>query len=236
MAISIDIILPVYNEEKNILETITGIKNNVKNDHRILIIYDYDEDPTINVVKNITDKNILLIKNKYLGLNGAMKTAFELCDAKTAMFYSAEDHQNFGSIDIMFEKYKNGYQVVCGSRLIEGGDYNESSDHIVKKILVKIVSFVLTNFTSVNTKDPSNGTRLFSKEIIDRFPIKSVKGFTFSIELLAKAYRNNYKITEIPVKNPKRKFGESKFKLTSIFYYIPWFIHILLFKPKKINK
>ena len=232
MSFSIDIILPVYNEEKNILETIQGIENNVKNSYRILIIYDYDEDPTINIVKKNLKENILLIKNKYSGLNGAMKTAFELCNAKTAMFYSAEDHQNFAVIDKMFEKFENGYQVVCGSRLIEGGDYNKSSDQFIKKVLVKIVSFVLSNFTNVNTKDPSNGTRLFSREIIDKFQIKSVKGFTFSIELLAKAYRDNYKITEIPVKNPKRKFGKSKFKLISIIYYIPWFLKILFTKSK----
>ena len=65
MSFSIDIILPVYNEEKNILETIQGIENNVKNSHRILIIYDYDEDPTINIVKKNLKENILLIKNKY---------------------------------------------------------------------------------------------------------------------------------------------------------------------------
>ena len=169
MSFSIDIILPVYNDEKNILETIQGIDNNVKNSHRILIIYDYDEDPTINIVKKNLKENILLIKNKYSGLNGAMKTAFELCNAKTAMFYSVEDHQNFAVIDKMFEKFENGYQVVCGSRLIEGGDYNKSSDQFIKKVLVKIVSFVLSNFTNVNTKDPSNGTRLFSRELLINF-------------------------------------------------------------------
>ena len=56
MVFSIDIILPVYNEEENILETIQGIKNNVKNSHRILIIYDYNEDPTINIVKKFRRK------------------------------------------------------------------------------------------------------------------------------------------------------------------------------------
>ena len=62
-----------------------------------------------------------------------MKTAFELCEAKTAMFYSAEDHQNFDVIDKMFEKFQNGYHVVCGSRLIDGGDYNQSDEKLIKK-------------------------------------------------------------------------------------------------------
>ena len=89
---------------------------------------------------------------------------------------------------------------------------------------------VLSNFTKVT--DPSNGTRLFSKEIIDRFQIKSVKGFTFSIELLAKAYNLQYKLLKYLLKIQKRKFGESKFKLISIFYYIPWFFKILFTRSK----
>jgi len=51
--------------------------------------------------------------------------------------------------------------------------------------LVKIVSYVLSNFTSLQITDSTNGFRLFSNEIIRKFPIESKRGFTFAIELLA---------------------------------------------------
>ena len=173
-----------------------------------------------------------LVKNKYSGLNGAMKTAFEYSESDSVVLYTAEDHQNFDVINQMFEKFKNGYDVVCASRLMLGGDYNKVKEPLIKKILVNIVSFTLRNFTNIGTVDPTNGFRLFSKEIIKKFPIESKKGFTFAIELLAKAYKNNYKITEVPSMSPLRKFGKSKFKNTSIIYYIPWFLKILFTKSK----
>ena len=233
MKYQLEIIIPVYYEQDNIYETISNILKIIKTNYRLTIVFDFDNDPTLNVIKENFDSNrIFLVKNKYSGLNGAMKTAFEYSESDSVVLYTAEDHQNFDVINQMYEKFKNGYDVVCASRLMLGGDYNKVKEPLIKKILVNIVSFTLKNFTNIGTVDPTNGFRLFSKEIIKKFPIESKKGFTFAIELLAKAYKNNYKITEVPSMSPLRKFGKSKFKNTSIIYYIPWFLKILFTKSK----
>ena len=165
-----------------------------------------------------------------------MKTAFENSNSDSVILYTAEDHQNFEVINNMYEKFKNGYDVVCASRLMKGGDYNLVKEPLIKKILVNIASFILKNFTKLGTVDPTNGFRLFSKEIIKKFPIESSHGFTFAIELLAKAYKDGYKITEVPSKSPIRMFGKSKFKNNTIIYYIPWFLKILFQKTKNLSK
>ena len=237
MKYQLEIIIPVYYEQDNIYETISNILKIIKINYRLTIVFDFDNDPTLNVIKENFDSNrIFLVKNKYSGLNGAMKTAFEYSESDSVVLYTAEDHQNFDVINQMYEKFKNGYDVVCASRLMLGGDYNKVKEPLIKKILVNIVSFTLKNFTNIGTVDPTNGFRLFSKEIIKKFPIESKKGFTFAIELLAKAYKNNYKITEVPSMSPLRKFGKSKFKNTSIIYYIPWFIKILFYRSKNLSK
>ena len=134
----------------------------------------------------------------------------------------------------MYEKFNNGFEIVSASRFMEGGQYKGAP--FVKKILVKLTSFTLSQFTSLPTKDPTNGFRLFSNSIIKKFEIKSVTGFTFGIELLAKAYRSGYKITEVPEKWPIRRQGKSKFKYSSIFHYLPWYYYILLSNFKKNEK
>ena len=233
MKYDLDIVIPVFHEERNIVETLSNILKKVDLNFRLLIVYDSTGDPTVNEVKNnFKDERILLVENKYKGLNGAMKTAFEMSDAKASMLYTAEDHQNYEVINDMFKKFLENYDVVCASRLMSGGDYHEVKEPFIKSLLVKIVSLILTNFTSLPTKDPTNGFRLFSRRVIKAFPIESRMGFTFAIELLAKAYRYNYVITEVPAQSPIRSFGESKFSYYSIAFYLPWFIYILIFKPK----
>ncbi len=234
MKYQLEVIIAVYHEEENIIETLKNLLDKIKLKFRILIVYDYEQDPTIKVIKeNFSDQRVFLIKNKYKKFNGAVKTAFEICESEAVILYTAEDHQNYYVISEMFNKFTQGYDVVCASRLMKGGDYKESKEPFFKSILVKLVSFVLIKFTNLQTLDPTNGFRLFSREVVMKFPIKSKRGFTFAIELLAKAYRFNFKITEIPAKNPFRNFGKSKFKYTSIIFYLPWFFYILIFPPKK---
>ena len=234
MKYQLEVIIAVYHEEENIIKTLKNLLEKIKLKFRILIVYDYENDPTVKVVnENFNDQKVFLIKNKYKEFNGAVKTAFEMCDAEAVILYTAEDHQNYYVILEMFEKFTQGYDIVCASRLMKGGDYKESKEPFIKSILVKLVSFILIKFTNLQTLDPTNGFRLFSRQVIKKFPIQSKKGFTFAIELLAKAYRSNFKITEVPSKNPMRNFGKSKFKYTSIIFYLPWFLHILIFPPKK---
>ena len=227
MNYDLDIIIPVFREEGNILKTLEEILKNVKINFRILVIYDFEEDPTLTIIKKNFKKNeIICIKNKYFGFNGAIKTGFESVVSNATLLYPADDHQNFNLISKMFDKFNEGYDVVCASRFIKGGSYEGAP--LLKKIIVKFVSFTLSNFTSLPTKDATNGFRLFSKNVIKKFPIKSKYGFTFSIELLAKAHRNKLRITELPEKWPVRTSGESKFKYYTIPFYFKWYLYILI--------
>ncbi len=227
MKYDLDIIIPVFREEGNISKTIEEIFKIPEINFRVMVVYDFDEDPTIQVIKNNFDKTqIICLKNKYQGLNGAIKTGFENIQSKATLLYPADDHENFNLISEMFYKFNEGYDIVCASRFIDGGSYEGAP--LIKKLIVKFVSFTLTNFTSLPTKDATNGFRLFSKSIVEKFPIRSKKGFTFSIELLAKAYRYNYKITELPEKWPVRTSGESKFSYYTIPFYFKWYLYILM--------
>ena len=192
MKYDLDILVPVFREEGNISKTLEEIFKISEINFRVLVVYDFDEDPTIQVIKNNFEKNeIIYLKNKYQGLNGAIKTGFENIQSKAALLYPADDHENFNLICKMFNKYNEGYDIVCASRFIDGGSYKGAP--LVKRLIV-FVSFTLTNFTSLPTKDATNGFRLFSKSVVEKFPIESKKGFTFSIELLAKAYRRIIKL------------------------------------------
>ena len=232
MKYDLDIIVPVFREEGNISKTLQEISKISEINYRILVIYDFDEDPTLNEINQRFNKSeVICLKNKYEGFNGAIKTGFENIQSKATLLYPADDHKNFNLISKMFNKFNEGYDIVCASRFIDGGSYEGAP--LIKRLIVKFVSFTLTNFTSLPTKDATNGFRLFSKSIVEKFPIESKKGFTFSIELLAKAHRNNYKITELPEKWPVRTSGKSKFRYYTIPFYFKWYLYILMSAFKK---
>jgi len=224
----IDILIPVFNENETIIKTLKNIISAVKYNYNIFICYDYDEDPTLKIIKENFNNNskIVFIKNFSKGFNSALISGFQHSKAKTVLFYMADDHINHNTINLCYEKFKEGYQVICPSRFIKGGKM--VGNPILKSILTRLASFFLFYFTSFPIKDSTNSFRLFPRNLLDKIKVESNKGFTLSLELTAKAHRLKYKIVEIPVVWVEREKGKSRFKLFSfIMPYTKWLFYII---------
>ena len=223
-----DILIPVFNENETIIKTLKNIISAVKYNYNIFICYDYDEDPTLKIIKENFDNNskIVFIKNSSKGFNSALISGFKRSKAEAVIFYMADDHINHNTINLCYEKFKEGYQVICPSRFVRGGKM--VGNPILKSILTRLASFFLFYFTSFPIKDSTNSFRLFSRDLLDKIKIESDKGFTLSLELTAKAHRLKYKIIEIPVVWIEREKGKSRFKLFSfIMPYTKWLFYII---------
>jgi len=223
-----DILIPVFNEKETIIKTLKNIITTVKYNYNIFICYDYDEDPTLKIIKeNFHDNSkIVFIKNFSKGFNSALISGYKRSTAKAVLFYMADDHINHNTINLCYEKFKEGYQVICPSRLMKGGKM--VGNPFLKSLLTRLASFFLFYFTSFPIKDSTNSFRLFSRDLLDKIKIESDKGFTLSLELTAKAHRLKYKIIEIPVSWIEREKGKSRFKLFSfIIPYTKWLFYII---------
>jgi len=223
-----DILIPVFNENETIIKTLKNIISAVKYNYNIFICYDYDDDPTLKIIKKNFDNNskIVFIKNSSKGFNSALISGFKRSRAKAVLFYMADDHANHNTINLCYEKFKEGYQVICPSRLMKGGKM--VGNPFLKSLLTRLASFFLFYFTSFPIKDSTNSFRLFPRDLLDKIKIESNKGFTLSLELTAKAHRLKYKIIEIPVMWIEREKGESRFKLLSfIMPYTKWLFYII---------
>ena len=224
----LDILIPVFNEDETIVTTIKNILSVVNCNYRILICYDYNEDPTLKIIKENFPHNLkmVFVKNFSQGFNNALISGFKSTTAEAILFFMADDHINHNMINLCYEKFKQGYHVVCPSRFIKDGKMIGNS--FLKGLLTRLVSFFLFYFTSFPIKDSTNSFRLFSKELIDKVKIESKKGFTLSLELTAKAHRLGYAITEIPTTWMEREKGKSRFKLILfVLPYMKWLFYII---------
>ena len=117
----LDILIPVFDEDEIIATTIGNILSTVNLNYRIIICYDYEEDPTLKIIKkNFPDnKNILFTKNFSKGFNTAIISGFRSSNAKAIIIFMADDHINHNLINLCYQKYKEGFEVVCPSRLMK---------------------------------------------------------------------------------------------------------------------
>jgi len=224
----LDILIPVFNENETIVKTLKNILIFVKCNYKVLICYDYDDDPTLKIIKKEfpNEPKIIFVKNFSQGFNNALISGFKKATGEAVIFFMADDHINHNVIDLCYEKFKEGYQIICPSRFISGGKM--IGNPFLKATLTRIASFFLFYFTTFPIKDSTNSFRLFPRELIDKVEVESNKGFTLSLELTAKAHRLGYKIVELPTTWIERNKGKSRFKLfTFIMPYTKWLLYII---------
>lgn len=222
----INIIIPVYNEGDNILKVLNQIADQINYNFKVYIVYDSDNDTTIEPVKKFSNNmsNIFLIKNIYGfgGLN-AIKTGFMKVNGGVTVLIMADLVDEISLINIMFNKIEEGYDIVCGSRYMKGG--KQIGGILFKKILSRLAGISLHFIIKIPTHDISNSFKMYRTEIIQEFKPQSKAGFEITVELIIKSYLAGYKITEIPTTWTDKSYSNSRFQLFAwLKYYIHWYV------------
>lgn len=234
---SINIVIPVYNEKENIRSTLAEIEHKVKTAHRVFIIYDFDEDNTIPAVEEWmhTNREVFLLKNKYgKGAVNAIKTGFEAVDEGVILVTMADLSDDLSKVDEMFKKINEGYDIVCGSRYMKGGE--QKGGPWFKKLLSRTAGISLHFLTGLPTHDVTNSFKMYTKKVLDDIKIESQGGFEIGMELVIKAFQKGYRIKEVPSSWHDREKGKTRFKLWKwLPKYMKWYFFAIKASYRLMN-
>lgn len=236
---SLQIVIPVYNEADNIVHTLRQIEAKVVTPHHIYIVYDFDEDNTIPVVKELVEEqkaeNVFLVKNKYgRGVLNAIRTGFDSIKDGVILVVMADSSDDMSIVDAMFEKINQGYDVVCGSRYMRGG--NQIGGPKFKKFLSRIAGISLHLITGLPTHDATNSFKMYRKSVLSNIEIESHGGFEIGMEVVVKAFLKGYKIAEIPSIWRDRAAGKSRFRFRRwLPGYIRWYLYAIAGRLKNMR-
>ena len=225
----LDIIIPVYNEDENILKLIKSLEDEVKHNFRILICYDSDSDKTLNHLKDkkVFKNEIVLVKNPKHGPNTAIIEGISLSKAEAILIYMADDFENIKLINKMVNLLEEGNDLIIPSRFIKGGKMLGAKK--IKKMITVIGSYLIYYLAGIPFKDCTNAFKMISKSLKDKINLRSSKGFTFALEVTTKAYIANLKIVEIPSTWIEADNRKSNFKVLQwLPYYIYWLSYSIL--------
>jgi len=233
-----DIVIPVYNEAENIEHCLLEIKKNIKGRFEVFIVYDFEEDntiPVINRIKNEFDFPINLVRNSFgRGPANAIKTGFIHSKSKAILVIMGDISDDLRVVDAMYAKIKEGYDVVCGSRYMKGG--KQIGGPFIKGIMSRLAGLSLYLFAGLPTHDATNSFKMYNKDLLDNITIESKMGFEIGIEIVAKAFINGYRITEVPCTWMGRKAGSSNFKIIKWMpNYLRWYFKIFKYGICKIK-
>lgn len=206
------ILVPTYNEALNIKSFIEEVFKYCPDIH-ILVIDDSSPDGTADIVHNMCNKRICVLKrakkaglaSAYInGMKYAMDMGFNAFIEMDADFSHKPEY-----LPVMIENLKK-YDFVIGSRNVRGGKTENWG--IIRNLISKLGSLYskIVLFCPIN--DLTGGFNGWNKNVIEAIGLDNIisKGYSFQIELKYRAYKKGFKYIEFPIVFPDRKLGQSK--------------------------
>ena len=209
------IIIPAYNEEGAILDTIRNLKkNNEEVDY--IIIDDCSKDDTLKICKENNLNVIHLPVN--LGIGGAVQTGYKYAyenNYDIAIQMDADGQHDAKYISALIQKVEEGYDLVIGSRFIEKQGFQST---FVRRMGINLYSFIIKLFTKKVIKDTTSGYRAVNSKIIKMFARSYPVDYP-EPETNAYIAKNNFKIVELPMEMKTRDTGSSSITPIKSIYY-----------------
>ena len=111
MTPELDIVIPVYNEGRNIVAVLAALKRAVATPARVLICYDHAEDDTLPAIRANPQAHAGLplefVYNARPGVHGAVLAGFAASTAPFILMFPADDHVNAVMLDRMVALARN---------------------------------------------------------------------------------------------------------------------------------
>ena len=231
------IILPAYNEEAAIEETILNalrarieiVNNTLIDEVEIIIVNDGSTDKTQHIVKRFV--NVRLIEHpKNYGYGAALKTGFKNARGDLLGFHDADgtcDSSKF--IEFINMYFENKADMIIGSRLSKNSKM-PTIRRAGNRFYAKLLSFL----SGKKIVDTASGMRIFSKGTISKlYPLPD--GLNFITAMSTQALFQDMKIIEIEMSYNERK-GQSKLNVVKdgVRFLKTIFNVVSLYNPLKL--
>ena len=225
------IVIPVYNESKNLKILITKIYKQLKSKKfELIIVDDNSNDGTTQILRKIKKKNFHhIVRKKERDLSKSCVLGFRNAKYKNIIVmdgdlqHKPEDIKKFL---YLFDKYNP--DIVVGSReIFRNKKHNLNFFRLfASRMLILIVNLLLGNKTS----DPMSGFFMFKKSLFLKSQRKLIKkGYKILLDLL---YIKNQKIKviDVSISFDSRTKGKSKMSLKILFYLVAMILKKFYFK------
>ena len=212
----ISIIIPGYNEEKRIVQSLKGLSRFCEQHletYEIVFVNDGSTDNTREIVESLATP---FLRTIHLESNQGKGYA-----VRTGMLEARGHYRFFTDADLPYDlnAFLKGIKMFHATQCdVVGGarDLPESSDQssqtLFRKLTSKCFSALVRFLLNVDVKDTQCGFKGFTAAAAEKlFSQSSIKGYAFDVELFLLAGANNFHVSKIPVTLVRS--GDSKIRM-----------------------
>lgn len=224
----LSVVIPAYNEEQNIKrgapDKVLSYLKKQKYSWEVIFVDDGSQDKTVQLLEAIVkkDKRLRIIKNPHQGKAATVTTGVLAGDGEIVLFTDMDQATPISEIEKLLPFFKNGHDVVIGSRKGREGA------PLVRKLMAAGFALLRNFILGLPFSDTQCGFKAFTNKAVRQiFPDLKIHGMGreihgaavtagFDTEVLFLAKRGGFKIAEVPVNWHHQKAGHVRILKDSI--------------------
>lgn len=217
----ISVIVPIFNEQTVVKDTIERIKRIVP-DSEIIVINDGSSDDTLKILNTI--EKIIVINHPYnLGYGASLKDGIKTANGKLIVITDADGTYPIEDIPKLLQ-HSTQYDMVVGARI--GTKVHIPFFRRPAKWIIKILASFLVG---KKIPDINSGLRVFNKEKALEFMNLYPSGFSFTTTITLSFFTSDYTIKYIPINYFKRTGKSTIHPLKDFTGFIALIFRIIIF-------
>jgi len=207
--LKVSVIIPCFNEEKFIGNTLNNLLKLNINLFEIIVVDDCSSDRSVEIIEKIDHKKIKLIKNNINhGKGFCIKSAIKLANGDIIVIQDADNEYNPENLKNLLEPFFiSNADFVIGNRF-QSINFRKIG-YFYQTLFNKIITLLVNIKTNKNFSDVECGYKLFKKKTIDLINLNE-KYLGIEIELLLKIVHKNLNIYEVNIDYEARTIKEGK--------------------------
>ena len=198
----LSIIIPAHNEAVRLPQTLASVRNYLASkdfNAEVIVVENASTDETAQIVRDWQAKmpNLRLISREQAGKGGAIKQG--MLEARGAYRFMADADLSMPISELdKFISLGDRHHVAIASREAKGAKRIGEPEyrHLIGRAFNLLVKLIVLP----KVEDSQCGFKWFSAEAAQRiFPLQTMTGWSFDVEVLAIARELGYTITEVPI-------------------------------------
>ncbi len=211
------ILIPAYNEEKNIIPTLETLASKLREDgipFELLVVNDNSTDNTAAVIqeKALEIPEIHLVTNTPPGgLGRAIRCGLAHFNGDVLAVVMADSSDHPDDVVRCYRKIEEGYDCVFGSRFRKGSKVTHYPP--VKLVVNRIVNKAMQVLFMTHHNDLTNAFKVYRRHVIESILPLQAAHFNITIEMSLSSLIRRHRIADVPITWSGRTWGVSNLRL-----------------------
>jgi glycosyltransferase involved in cell wall biosynthesis len=200
----LSIILPAHNEEMRLPETLKQVEKYLSScdfESEMIIVENASSDTTLEIASEfaLRNRNCIVLSEPIPGKGNAVRTGMLAARGTYRFVCDADLSMSIDQVNAFLPPSCSGYDIAIGSREAPGAQRIDEPAY--RHLIGRVFNTMVRWLTLPGLQDTQCGFKCFTATAAEAlFPLQTMDGWTFDVEILAIAMKRGYKVVEVPIR------------------------------------